>query len=63
MQLQRKEAECIWTFGEWVGVFVVVFLVWDFFSQEFVFMKPKRKKAKDVGGLKDAQGPERPKAV
>lgn len=66
MQLQRKEAECIWTFGEWVGVFTVVFLVlvWDFFSpQEFVLMKPKRKKAKDVGGLKDAQGPERPKAV
>lgn len=34
-----------------------------FFSQEFAFMKPKRKKAKDVGGLKDAQGPERLKAV
>lgn len=35
-----------------------------FFSpQEFVFMKPKRKKAKDVGGLKDAQGLERLKAV
>lgn len=63
MQLQRKEAECIWTFGEWVGVFVVVFLVWDFFSQEFVFMKLKGKKAKAVEGLKDAQGPEKPKGV
>lgn len=65
MQLQRKEAEHIWTFGEWVGVFMVVFLVLDFFfsPQEFVFMKPKRKKAKDVGGLKDAQGLERLKAV
>lgn len=42
----------------------MVFLGLDFFfSQEFVFMKPKRKKAKDVGGLKDAQGPERLKAV
>lgn len=34
-----------------------------FFPQEFVFMKPKKKKAEDVGGLKDAEGPERTKAV
>lgn len=41
----------------------MVFLGLDFFSLEFVFLKPKRKKPKDVGGLKDAQGPERSKAV